>query len=173
MSTEAIWAQSIDGIIGISGTLPWDLPEDMAHFRKRTFDRTIIMGRRTWESLPVQPLRGRHNVILTRDLTYRAPEGVDVIHNIEDITRYENPVIIGGADIYNQAMRYVDTLRVTTVGVSFAGSLNSIYGTRAPDIGSDFEPTKTTEWLPSTGKILPNGKNNPFYRITTYKRRHH
>ena len=75
-----IWAQSSSGVIGRDGGIPWDLPEDLARFKEVTFGRTVVMGRRTWESLPkrVRPLPGRRNVVVTRNPDYRAP-GADVV----------------------------------------------------------------------------------------------
>lgn len=63
-----VWAQSANGVIGRDGTLPWHLPEDLKHFRALTTGATVLMGRRTWESLPprFRPLPGRRNVVLSR-----------------------------------------------------------------------------------------------------------
>ncbi len=63
-----IWAQSTSGVIGRAGGIPWRLPEDMARFKELTMGHTVVMGRRTWESLPpkVRPLPGRRNVVVTR-----------------------------------------------------------------------------------------------------------
>ncbi|MFJ7065558.1 dihydrofolate reductase [Streptomyces sp. NPDC101115] len=64
-----IWAQALDGVIGVANTIPWRLPEDMAHFKATTLGRPVIMGRKTWDSLPVRfrPLPGRRNIVVTRD----------------------------------------------------------------------------------------------------------
>ena len=63
-----IWAQTVDGVIGRDGTMPWHLPEDLAHFRRTTQGHPVIMGRRTWESFPekYRPLPGRTNIVVSR-----------------------------------------------------------------------------------------------------------
>ena len=70
----AIWAQTVDGIIGRNGTMPWHVPEDLNHFKEITAGKPVIMGRRTWESLPdaCKPLPGRVNIVITRSVS--APE---------------------------------------------------------------------------------------------------
>lgn len=61
----AIWAQSLDGVIGDGAGMPWHLPEDLKHFKEITFGHPIIMGRRTWEALPMRPLPGRPNHVVS------------------------------------------------------------------------------------------------------------
>ena len=80
MTVGLIWAQSTSGVIGRDGTIPWSLPEDMAHFKRLTMGHTVVMGRRTWESLPVRfrPLPGRRNVVVSRNPDYLA-EGAEVV----------------------------------------------------------------------------------------------
>jgi dihydrofolate reductase len=83
-----IWAQSASGVIGRAGDIPWRLPEDMSHFKDLTMGHTVVMGRRTWESLParVRPLPGRRNVVLTRQADYMA-EGAVVMTSLDDALR--------------------------------------------------------------------------------------
>ena len=78
MTIGLIWAQSTSGVIGRGGAIPWSLPEDLARFKSLTMGHTVVMGRRTWESLPARfrPLPGRRNVVLTRNPSYRA-DGAD------------------------------------------------------------------------------------------------
>lgn len=80
-----IWAEARDGTIGRAGTMPWYLPEDLAHFKHETWGAPVIMGRRTWESLPerFRPLPGRENVVVTRDASYAA-SGATVVSSLED-----------------------------------------------------------------------------------------
>lgn len=79
-----IWAQASGGVIGKGGDMPWHLPEDLAHFKQVTFGAPVIMGRRTWESLPerVRPLPGRQNIVVTRNRDYEAP-GADVVTSLQ------------------------------------------------------------------------------------------
>ena len=80
-----IWAQAANGVIGRGGALPWHLPEDLAHFRDTTRGSTVVMGRRTWDSLPdrFRPLPGRRNVVLTRHDTWTA-DGAEVVHDLAE-----------------------------------------------------------------------------------------
>lgn len=80
-----IWAQATSGVIGRGGDIPWRLPEDQAHFREITMGHTIVMGRRTWDSLPakVRPLPGRRNVVLSRQADFMA-SGAEVVGSLEE-----------------------------------------------------------------------------------------
>ena len=80
----AIWAQSVDGIIGDGEDMPWHLPEDLKHFKDTTSGHPIIMGRRTWESLPFKPLPNRKNIVLSS----REAGALSLIH-ISEPTRRE------------------------------------------------------------------------------------
>ena len=77
-----IVAMSQNGVIGKAGKLPWHLPEDLRHFKELTMGHPIIMGRKTFESLPKKPLPGRKNIVLTRSADFKALEGVEVIHDV-------------------------------------------------------------------------------------------
>jgi len=97
----------------MDGTLPWHVPEDLAWFSGITANRSIIMGRRTWDSLPKKPLPGRHNIVLTN----RRIRGVDCVSSIEEalsIARNQ-PIVIGGAEIYKQAMPFVNVLYLSII----------------------------------------------------------
>ena len=111
-----IWAQSSSGVIGRDGGMPWHVPEDLAHFKGLTMGHTVVMGRRTWESLPAKfrPLPGRRNVVLTRNPNYRA-EGADVITSPEDIPA--DSWVIGGSEVYHLAMAAATRCEVTEVEV--------------------------------------------------------
>ena len=82
MEIHLIWAQDYDGGIGKNGQLPWYIPEDLKNFKKITLDSTIIMGRKTWDSLPFKPLPNRRNIVISRN-----PEisitGCEVVNSIE------------------------------------------------------------------------------------------
>lgn len=104
-----IWAQAANGVIGADGRLPWYLPEDLAHFRETTRGSVVVMGRRTWDSLPprFRPLPGRRNIVLTRGHGWSAP-GAEVAGSIEEALAAvppELPVwIIGGAAVYRAGL---------------------------------------------------------------------
>lgn len=107
--------------IGKDNKLPWNIPEDLAHFKEMTKGKVVIMGQRTFESILgyiKKPLPGRTNVVLTWDETFVAPEGVAVFKNIPDaLAAYEGQDIFfgGGASIYKQTIDLADTLYITHV----------------------------------------------------------
>jgi len=116
-----IWAQSASGVIGRAGNIPWRLPEDMARFRDLTMGHTVVMGRRTWESLParVRPLSGRRNVVLTRQTDYMAA-GADVVRSLDNALRQGSVWVIGGAEIYALALPSASRCEVTEVDIDLA-----------------------------------------------------
>ena len=115
--TGLIWAQSTSGVIGRNGTIPWQLPEDMARFKELTMGHPVVMGRRTWESLPakVRPLPGRRNIVLTRNPDYRAA-GAEAVTSLDAALAGETWVI-GGSEIYHLAMPVATRCEVTEVDV--------------------------------------------------------
>lgn len=114
-----IWAEALDGTIGINNTIPWHVSEDFKYFKNTTLNSTVVMGRNTWESLPRKPLPGRKNVVLTSDGTYTA-EGAETLLNGQEIidraSNGENVWIIGGGKVYEYFMPYADRIRVTKIG---------------------------------------------------------
>src|SRR5690349_17131358 len=105
-----------DRVIGRDGTLPWRLPEDLKHFRRLTLGKTVLMGRKTWQSLG-KPLEGRRNWVLSRDPAFR-PAGCEVFATLEQALAAHGAgelVVIGGAELYRQALPIADTLHVTRV----------------------------------------------------------
>ena len=144
-----IWAQATDGVIGDAGSIPWHLPEDLAHFKELTLGAAVIMGRRTWDSLPVRfrPLAGRRNIVITRQEDWVA-EGAIVVHSLAaalDRAADASVWIIGGGEIYRQAMEFADRLEITEVDLEAAGD------TRAPDAGAGWSRSVTPDegWLES------------------------
>lgn len=104
--------------LGKNNDLPWHISEDLKRFKKITTGHTILMGRKTWESLPKKPLPERDNVVLTRNENYKA-EGATVIHSMDEIKNVvkanEEVYIIGGAEIYAMFLPYVSTVHLTLV----------------------------------------------------------
>lgn len=113
-------------LIGTGGTLPWRLPDDMQWFVQQTMDKPVIMGRKTYESIPVKfrPLKGRHNIVLTRDRGYEAP-GATVVHSLEAALAaagdVEEIIIGGGANLYTQLLPQTTRLYLTLVEAELAG----------------------------------------------------
>ncbi len=120
-----IAAVSENGVIGDGETMPWRLPDDFKWFKKHTLHKPVIMGRKTFESIG-KPLIDRHNVVITRDENWQAP-GVIVIHSLEEaLTQFEEEtevVIIGGGQIYAQALPLIKRLYLTTVHGVFSGKV--------------------------------------------------
>jgi dihydrofolate reductase len=121
-----IWAQAAHGVIGYHNTLPWRLPEDMAHFKATTMGCPVLMGRKTWDSLPprFRPLPGRINIVLTRHAEWQA-DGALRAASLEEamgLCPAEAKVwVTGGADVYAQALPLASTAVVTEIEASFEG----------------------------------------------------
>jgi dihydrofolate reductase len=135
-----IWAQAHDGVIGTEGTLPWHLPEDMALFRELTTGGTVVMGRRTWESLPrrFRPLPGRTNVVLTSDPQWSADGASRAGSVAEVLSRHDALWVIGGGAVYTSFLPHADRLVVTEVDLTVDGD------TWAPAIGPEWTPAGRT-----------------------------
>ncbi|MGG4145364.1 dihydrofolate reductase [Paenibacillus algorifonticola] len=122
MSITLIAAMDRNRTIGIGNKLPWRLPAEMALFTKHTLGKTVLMGRKTFESLP-KPLKDRHNVVLTRQSDF-ASEGCETVHSIEEaLSRFgeEELMVIGGTEIYTQFLPIADKLYLTAVDAEVAG----------------------------------------------------
>ena len=118
MTVGLIWAQSTSGVIGREGTIPWHLPEDLARFTALTMGHAVVMGRRTWDSLPVRfrPLPGRRNVVLTRNPDFDAP-GAEVVGSMDAVSAGEQTWVIGGSEIYHLALPAASRCEVTEVEI--------------------------------------------------------
>jgi dihydrofolate reductase len=109
--------------IGINNTLPWKLAEDMAHFKRLTTGNTVIMGRKTFDSIG-RPLPNRRNIVITRNADWRH-DGVETAHSLDEARRLVEAAgdaqafIIGGAEIYAQALPTADVVVQTEIGASY------------------------------------------------------
>ncbi|NBD23454.1 type 3 dihydrofolate reductase [Paenibacillus glycinis] len=160
MSMTMIAAMARDRVIGIDNAMPWHLPAEMAHFRRSTTGKTVIMGRKTFESFG-GPLKNRRNVVLTRSETY-APEGAETVHSVEDaiasLGGEDELMIIGGAEIYEQFLPHADKLLLTEVEASVDGD------TRFPDFDE-------TEWRVENRDFHARDEKNAYdFTIVTYVR---
>lgn len=120
-----IAAVARNGVIGIGNRLPWRLPADLRRFKTLTVGHTVIMGRKTWESLPAafRPLPGRRNVVMTRDPGYCAA-GATVAASLEaaiGAADGNDAFVIGGAELYAAALPLADRLELTEIDASFEG----------------------------------------------------
>lgn len=123
-----IAAVARDRAIGRNNRLLWHLPEDMRYFRETTRGKTVIMGRKTWESLPAafRPLPGRHNIVVSRDAAYPA-DGATLAGSLADALEKaggaDEVFVIGGAELYRQALALADRLYLTEVAQDGAGDV--------------------------------------------------
>lgn len=114
-----------DGVIGRDNQLLWHLPEDMRHFKALTGGNAVIMGRKTWESLPerFRPLPNRRNIVISRDSAYVAP-GAELVASLEAAVTaaFDLPAfVIGGAQIYALALPLATRLELTAIDATFDG----------------------------------------------------
>ena len=120
-----VWIEDENRLIGQANQLPWHLPADLKHFKVVTVGDAVLMGRKTYEALPIKPLPNRRNIILTRNKDYVAP-GAEVFHSKEAIlsavdTDQQTLHIIGGGEIYRLFIDEVDELYQTVIEGDFEG----------------------------------------------------
>jgi dihydrofolate reductase len=161
-----IAAVARNGVIGDGEKMPWHLPEDLAHFRRATQGCPVIMGRRTWDSLPpkFRPLPGRRNIVVTRNPAWQA-EGAEAVASPEAalarVTGVARVFVIGGVALFEGALPLADTLMLTEIDRDFEGA------TRFPDFDrdGDFDEVAREERRAAP----PNDFDIAF---VTYRRRH-
>lgn len=158
-----VWAQSTSGVIGRGGDIPWRVPEDLARFRELTIGHTVVMGRRTWESLPakVRPLPGRRNVVLSRRSDFTA-DGAQVVESLDAAlagSRDEPETwVIGGEQVYLLALPRATRCEVTEVEVDLRR-----------DDDDALAPVLDDSWLGETGKWQVS-RTGLRYRLHSYRR---
>lgn len=122
-----IWAMDKNNVIGYKNDMPWHLPNDLKFFKEKTVGNTIIMGRKTFESLG-RVLPNRKHIVLTRG-EERFPDGVQVMREINEIKQYvaDNPAeevfVIGGGHVFEQVLPFADRLYVTVIDEAFKGDV--------------------------------------------------
>ncbi|MGN6336762.1 dihydrofolate reductase [Mycobacterium sp.] len=158
-----VWAQSTSGVIGRGGDIPWDVPEDLSRFKEVTVGHPVIMGRRTWESLParVRPLPGRRNVVLSRDTGFVA-DGARVVGSIEAALALGDGEpqawVIGGEQIYLLGLPYATRCEVTEIEIDLRR-----------DDDDALAPTLDDTWVGETGEWLAS-RSGLRYRFHSYRR---
>lgn len=125
MPVTLIVAQASNRCIGKDGGLPWHIPEDLKHFRQCTMGKTVLMGRKTWESLPekYRPLPGRKNVVITRDASFKA-EGAILFHDLEEALKTlkdDDIWVIGGAEIFKYCLPFAQKIELTQIDIPYDG----------------------------------------------------
>ena len=128
MKITIVAAIARGGVIGSGNTIPWRVPEDMARFRALTMGHPVVMGRRTWDSLPdrFRPLPGRRNIVVTHNPAWAA-EGADRASSLEDALALlgdeEQVFVIGGAELYALALPLADELQLTEIEAHVDGDV--------------------------------------------------
>ena len=135
MAIGMIWAQARGRVIGARGGMPWHVPEDMAHFKEITMGAPVVMGRRTWESFPerFRPLPGRRNIVVTRNDEWAA-SGAERAATVDAALALVSDAqwtwVIGGGQMYREALDRADRLEVTELDLEVDGD------TTAPDVAA-------------------------------------
>lgn len=164
MQIGLIYAQATNGIIGKNGVMPWHIPEDLAHFRAITQGCPVIMGRKTWESLPerFRPLPGRSNIVITRQQGWQAP-GALLAHSLPEALATaaqhaktgQTLWVMGGAQIYAQALPLAQVVEVTHIEQNFDGDA--------------YAPTLGAEWQPVAERLLTSAQGLAL-RFVSYRK---
>jgi dihydrofolate reductase len=150
MKVCMILARARNGVVGKDGTLPWHLPEDLAHFKSLTLGCPVIMGRKTWDSLPprFRPLPGRVNIVVTRQPDWQSA-GARRAGSLEEaiaLCEGESQVwVIGGAQLWAQALPRVDTAEITEIDADFEGDVF------APELDGAWQETARERHLSAKG----------------------
>ena len=145
--------------IGVNNQLPWHLPEDLAHFKRVTLGQPIVMGRKTFDSIG-RPLPGRRNIVVTRNPEWRH-DGVEAVGSLAEAIALvgDTPAsIIGGAQIFEQAMTAADRMIVTEIAHSFA-------------CDTFFPPIDAALWRETARETHHSDANGYDYAFVTYERR--
>ena len=156
-----IVARARNGVIGADGGLPWRLPEDLAFFKRTTMGHPIVMGRKTWESIG-RPLPGRRSIVVTRNRQYAAA-GAEVAHSLDEAiwrcAGTDEIFVIGGAQLYAEALPRADRLLLTEIEADFEGD------TRLP-------LTTTDGWAEASRERHPASATRPYgFAFVDYRRR--
>ena len=155
-----IVARGKNGAIGLKGKMPWHIPEDLKHFKTVTMGCPVIMGRKTWDSIG-RPLPGRTNIVLTRNADARFP-GAQRVCSLDEalslVPEAERVFIIGGAQLYRQALSLVTSAWVTEIDAEPKGD-------------AFFPELPDTEWSRTVLRKLPAAENRPALAFCRYDRR--
>ena len=161
MSISLIAAMGLDNAIGKNGQMPWHLSEDLKHFKTLTSGHTVVMGRRTWESLGGKPLPNRRNIVISKSM--RPTEGCEVQSDIDFLNLYkgkkkEEIFIIGGGELYRQTIQIADTLYITETGIEI------------DDADTYFPKIEESHWQCSDTEEAIDAKTGIHLKFKTYKR---
>ena len=154
-----IAAMARNRAIGKDGDLPWQLPGELLHFKQATMGKPIVMGRKTWESIG-RVLPGRQNIVVTRSRDYQAP-GCDMAASLDEAlqqARGGEVMIIGGGQLYAQAMAYADRMILTEIDIE-------------PEADTWFPEWREEDWQPLSERGVAADERNPWsYRVIEWVR---
>lgn len=163
MRIHVIVAAAQNGIIGRDGQMPWRIPEDLKRFKALTMGHPIVMGRKTWRSIG-RPLPGRENVVITRQKDFRA-EGATLLHSLQEALDHaaargaSDVFVIGGGEIYAQALPLASVVHLTQVRASFEGD-------------ASFPSLDPSTWRETAREEHSQAEPQPLaYDFVTYERR--
>ncbi len=145
-----IYARAANGVIGNRGALPWHLPEDLAHFKRLTLGCPVIMGRKTWDSLPprFRPLPGRENIVITRQPGWNAGGALPAFSlagALKLCAQAAEAWVIGGAQIFAEAAPLARRIEVTEIAQDFDGDVF------APTLGAEWSEAAREDQVSSGG----------------------
>ncbi|OJH40092.1 dihydrofolate reductase [Cystobacter ferrugineus] len=158
MMLSAIVAMASNRCIGRDNTLPWRLPADLQRFKRLTMGHTLLMGRKTYESIG-RPLPGRTMLVVTRQQDW-APEGIEVAHSLEEAlarARGDEVFLAGGAQLYEQAMDRVRRLYLTRIDREYEGD-------------AFFPEVDLSTWRLTAEEPHPATDTTPPFAFLTYER---
>lgn len=155
MEVALIYARAANGVIGSHGGMPWHLPEDLAHFKALTQGAPVIMGRRTWDSLPerFRPLPGRLNIVITRQPDWHQ-NGAQRSCSLREALSFAEQTgsatawVIGGAQVFAEALPLAQRVELTEIGQNFEGD------TFMPELGPEWVLQARTAHMSSQGLPL-------------------
>ena len=168
MPLHLIYARARNGVIGFKGQMPWHLPEDLAHLKKTTLGCPVLMGRKTWDSIPAKfrPLPGRTNVVVTRQAGWKSAQSLSATQaaNVLQAASLQQAVslcdgaqdvwVLGGAEIYAQALPMASTAVITEIDGDFEGDA--------------FAPVLGPTWI-ETARSNPMSRDGLAFSFVTYQ----
>lgn len=162
-SISLIAAVDCNGVIGRNGGIPWRLPADFAFFKRKTLGKPIVMGRKTWESLPAGALPGRTNIVVTRNVGYSAKAAI-VVNSpdqaIEQAGDVAEIMVIGGAQLYQLFLAQAQTIYLSRVETEVANG------------DAYFPQIDTREWAIRARQDYPADSRNEYaFEVVTYQRK--
>ncbi|CAG7627908.1 Dihydrofolate reductase [Paenibacillus solanacearum] len=161
MTVSFIFAMDETRGIGIDNKMPWYLPNDFAYFKSKTLGHTVLMGRKTFDSLGGKPLPKRRNVVLTRDPSFSA-EGIETVRTVEEAMEYgrgeEELFVIGGSEVFRLFLPYADRMYVTEIAHRFR-------------VDTYFMEVDMQEWREASRERGLKDERNPYaYDFVVYER---